>query len=82
MSGPGPPGRITFHPEQMIHLIPPSQRGLLELGAMARHPELIQMWVLGDQLARTVPCSLILTHADVRRFIAVLRAQLPEARQS
>jgi len=49
---------------------------------MRRHPEVVQLWLFGDQTSRTIPCSLILTAADIRRLIAILRAQLPEARQS
>jgi len=47
---------------------------------MRRHPEVVQLWLFGDQTSRIVPCSLILTHADIRRLIAVLRNQLPEAK--
>jgi hypothetical protein len=74
-------GRVTFRPEPVNHLVPPSRRGLLEVGPMRRHPEVTQLWLFGDQTSRTIPCSLILTAADIRRLIAVLRAQLPEARQ-
>jgi hypothetical protein len=74
-------GRATFRPEPVISLVPPAQRGLIEVGPMARHPHLAQLWMFGDQTSRTVPCALILTAADIRRLIAVLRAQLPEARQ-
>jgi hypothetical protein len=82
VSGPDTPGRVTFRPEAVLHLVPPAHRGLIEIGPMRRHPEVVQLWMFGDQTSRTIPCSLILTAADIRRLIAVLRAQLPEARQS
>jgi len=64
---------LIFRPEPQTSSIPPSQRGHLEVEPDAKHPGRWRLQVIPDGKPGTRPGALLLTDADVRRLIEVLR---------